>query len=107
MIAVVHHGGGGTTINSIRAGVPVISIPYGHDHFFWSHRVADLGLGLRPIRQKQLSDGVLADAIQAVINDKAMQARVAAMGKKIQAENGVIRAIEILDRYLSSNITSL
>lgn len=62
-----------------------------------------LGLGLPPILQQQLSAERLVAAIRAATSDKAMQVRTAVMGKRIQAEDGVARAVEAFHRYLPSN----
>jgi sterol 3beta-glucosyltransferase len=101
--AVVHHGGCGTTMNSLRAGVPMIIIPSITDQFFWGSRVAKLGLGPPPILRKQLSAERLSAAIQATTSDKTMQNRAAAMSKQIQTEDGVMRAIEAFHHHLHNN----
>lgn len=43
--AVVHHGGAGTTAAAARAGVPQVITPMFGDQFYWSSRVAELGIG--------------------------------------------------------------
>ncbi|GAB1539905.1 glycosyltransferase [Scytonema sp. NUACC21] len=101
---IVHHGGCGTTMSSLHAGVPTIIIPSISDQFFWGSRVAKLGLGPTPILQKQLSAKRLASAILAAITDKEMQERAAVMGKRIQAENGVTRAVEAFHHHLPSHL---
>ena len=93
MAAVVHHGGCGTTAYAVRAGVPSITTPNGDDRFFWAQRLAELGVAPKPIMSHQLTAERLASAIQVATNDKSMQARAAAMGRKIQAEDGVARAV--------------
>jgi UDP:flavonoid glycosyltransferase YjiC (YdhE family) len=103
MVAVVHHGGAGTTAAALRAGVPSIIIPFFADNFFWGQRVAQLGAGLPPIAKKQLTAERLATAIRTVTSDKVMKARAVALGEKIWAEDGVARAVEAFHRYLPSN----
>ncbi|MEH2178720.1 glycosyltransferase [Nostoc sp.] len=100
---IVHHGGSGTTMNSLRDGVPTIIIPHITDQFFWGNRIAKLGLGPTPILRRELSAERLATGILAAISDKKMQQRVAAMGKRIQAENGVMRAVEAFHHHLLFN----
>ena len=107
MALVIHHGGLGTTMSSLRAGVPVIAIPI-HlltDQAFWVLQLANLGLGIPLIlqRNEQLSAERLAEAIKIAINDNAMQDRVAEISKKIQDENGVQRAVEAFNQHLPSN----
>ncbi len=104
MAAVVHHGGHGTTLNGIRAGVPTVAIPYNGDQFLWSRRVAELGLGPPPIVQEQPSVKRLAAAIRIAISDTTMRSRTVAIGKQIQAEDGVARAVEAFHRHLPPNL---
>jgi sterol 3beta-glucosyltransferase len=94
--AVVHHGGAGTTAASLRAGVPTIICLFFGDQPFWGRRVAALGVGPNPIPQKKLNTLNLAAAIEQAISDNKMGQRAAALGKKIEAEDGVARAIEFV-----------
>jgi len=96
--AVVHHGGVGTTAAGLRAGVPSIIVPFFGDQPFWGNRVATLGVGPQPIPRKQLSADRLAQAIYIAVTDAEMRRRAAELGKKIQAEDGVARAVEIISR---------
>jgi len=96
--AVVHHGGAGTTAAGLRAGVPSVIIPHGVDQPMWGKRVATLGVGPQPIPRKQLTAERLAEAISATA-DPSMRTRAEALGQKIRSEDGVTRAVEILDDY--------
>lgn len=98
--AVVHHGGAGTTAAGLRAGVPSIIIPFFGDQPFWGQRVADLGVGPQPIPRKQLTVERLAQALQTAIHDSAMRQRARVLGEQIQSENGVQRAVEIIQTQL-------
>ena len=40
---VIHHGGAGTTIAALRAGIPSVTIPHAFDQFALSQRLLDLG----------------------------------------------------------------
>jgi UDP:flavonoid glycosyltransferase YjiC (YdhE family) len=102
MAAVVHHGGAGTTAAGLRAGVPSVVVPFFMDQPFWGQRVADLGVGPRPIPIKRLSVERLAAGITTAITDQEVQKRAGVLGKRICAEDGVSRAVEVIDRYLSS-----
>ncbi len=95
---VVHHGGAGTTAAGLRAGVPSIVIPFFADQPYWGQRVADLGVGPAPIPRQKLTVDRLAQAIQVAISDQAMRQRAAELGSKIQAEDGVARAVEIIQQ---------
>ena len=41
--AVVHHGGAGTTAAALRAGRPMVAVPFFGDQPFWGRRIAELG----------------------------------------------------------------
>lgn len=92
-LAVVHHGGAGTTGAGLRAGKPTVICPFFGDQPFWGQRVYALGVGPRPIPQKQLTADNLAQAIQTATRDTAMHQRAISLGAKIRAEAGVMQAI--------------
>jgi len=96
--AVVHHGGASTTAAGLKAGVPSVVIPFFGDQPFWGQRVADLGVGSKPIPRKILTAERLADAIQAVVTNEDMRQRASKLGKQIQAENGIGSALEIFNK---------
>lgn len=102
MAAVIHHGGAGTTAAGLKAGIPSIVVPISFEQPFWGQRVADLGVGPRPIPIKHLKAERLATAIKQVIGDKRMQRRAATMGERIRSEDGVTRAVEIIQHRLFS-----
>lgn len=102
MAAVVHHGGAGTTAAGLRAGVPTVICPFFGDQPFWGRRVAALGVGPRPCPQQRLSAAGLAAAIRAAVDDPAMRGRAAALGAHIRAEDGVARAVALLERHLGA-----
>jgi UDP:flavonoid glycosyltransferase YjiC (YdhE family) len=97
--AVVHHGGSGTTGAGLRAGVPSVLVPHMGDQPFWAKRVAELGVGPQPIPRSQLTAGRLASAISSAVTDTGMHARAEALGERIRSEDGVGRAISIIEGY--------
>ena len=99
--AVVHHGGAGTTAAGLRAGVPSIIIPFFGDQPFWGARVAESGVGPKPIPRKTLTAEKLAQALQAAVTNEAMRQRAATLGSRIRAEDGVASAVDILQRIRS------
>jgi UDP:flavonoid glycosyltransferase YjiC (YdhE family) len=96
--AVVHHGGASTTAAGLRAGVPSVIVPFYGDQPFWGRRIAELGVGPNPIPRAKLTSERLANAIQQAVTDKGMHERAASLGKKIQAENGIARAAEVIQK---------
>ena len=99
MAAVVHHGGAGTTSAGLRAGVPSIVVPFFGDQPFWGGRVAALGVGPKPIPRRKLTVERLAGAIQTAVTDQAMRQRAADLGATIRAEDGVARAVAVVQEF--------
>jgi UDP:flavonoid glycosyltransferase YjiC (YdhE family) len=100
MGAIVHHGGSGTTAFALRAGVPSIIVPFVFDQFYWGKRIFDLGVGPTPVPHKKLSTDNLAAALDVALNDTQMRARATELGGKIQLEEGVRTAVNIIKGYL-------
>ncbi|MCL4251122.1 MAG: glycosyltransferase [Anaerolineae bacterium] len=98
---IVHHGGAGTTASGLRAGVPSTIVAHMGDQPFWGRRVHELGVGPQPIPRHDLSAERLAYAIAQMTTDSAMQARAAALGDTIRAEDGVGNAVRVLRTILS------
>jgi len=96
--ALVHHGGAGTTAAGLRAGVPSVVVPFFGDQPFWGRRVAELGVGPEPIPRRKLTAERLARAIQEALTDQTMRQRAAALGAKIQAEDGIARAVALVQQ---------
>lgn len=97
MAVVVHHGGAGTTAAGLRAGIPTVICPFFGDQPFWGRRVASLGVGPQPLAQKTLSAEKLADTLMAVADDKAMQGRTSTLGALIRSEDGIGRAVALIE----------
>jgi sterol 3beta-glucosyltransferase len=100
--AVVHHGGAGTTAAVLRAGVPSIIVPFFGDQPFWGQRVAQLGVGSKPIPKKQLTVERLVATIEMAVSNQEMRDRAATLGQNIRAEDGVKEAVKVFHQYLAS-----
>ncbi|HMQ34311.1 MAG TPA: glycosyltransferase [Chloroflexaceae bacterium] len=97
--AVVHHGGVGTTAAGLAAGIPSIVTPFFGDQPFWGQRVHELGVGPRPIPRRRLTADSLAEAVCVATSDQQMQARAAELGERLRAEDGVDRAVAVIERH--------
>lgn len=101
MKAVVHHGGAGSTMAGLRAGKPTVICPFFGDQPFWGQVVLRAGVGPAPVPQRSLTPERLAGAIQAALQPDVVQ-QAAAMGERIRAEDGIERAVQIIERELSA-----
>jgi len=96
--AVVHHAGAGTTGAVLRAGLPSVVVPWWGDMPFWADRLHALGVSPRPIPKARLSSARLAEAIAAAVEDQPLRDRAVTLARQIRAEDGVSRAVEILEK---------
>lgn len=94
---LIHHGGFGTTSAGFQAGIPSIVIPHIIDQYLWGNKVAELGVGPKPIPRAKLSVPALAAAIEA-INSSEMKEKAAALGSGIRQEpDGVEAAVNLIE----------
>lgn len=98
--AVVHHGGIGTTAAGLRAGKPTVITPFVSDQPYWGRRVAELGVGPRPVARRELDAARLAQALQEATENPLLDARARALGQQLRDEDGVGRTIEVIGSYL-------
>lgn len=101
MAAVVHHGGAGTTAAGLQAGVPSILVPFFADQPFWAQYVQRLKVGPTPIPRKMLMIDKLAGAIETAVTNRQIKQDAAAIGEKIRAEDGVGRAVALMQQVLT------
>ncbi|KAG6092470.1 hypothetical protein E4U30_005397 [Claviceps sp. LM220 group G6] len=87
MLAVVHHGGAGTTATGIKAGKPTLIVPFFGDQPFWGAMIAKANAGPEPILYKDLTAEKLAEAIKICLEPNTL-ARAAELGTKIREEAG-------------------
>lgn len=91
---IVHQGGAGTTAQALRAGVPQIVMPFAHDQPDNARRLERLGVSRTVSRQRYGSQ-----AFATLFDNYAAFERTAReLGEKIRAENGPLRACEIIER---------
>jgi UDP:flavonoid glycosyltransferase YjiC (YdhE family) len=104
MAAIVHHGGAGTTAAALRSGVPAIITPFTADQPFWGRQAWQLGVSPQPIPRKRLTVEKLIQAIELALEDQEMRRCAAELGRCLRAEDGVGRAVDIIERYLTPGV---
>ncbi|MFE0156620.1 glycosyltransferase [Nonomuraea sp. NPDC059007] len=97
MAAVVHHGGSGTTAATLASGRPQVVCPFVADQPFWAARMHAAGVASEPQPPRRLTPDALAAAIRRAVTDQVMAGQAAALGKRIRTEDGVSRAVKILE----------
>src|SRR5580692_10152662 len=93
---VVHQGGVGTTAQCLRAGRPMLIMPYSHDQPDNARRMNRIGVA-RVIQRSQYKPWRVARQVRAILDDPeyAQQARTAA--EEVARENGVKTACDALE----------
>jgi len=99
--AVVHHGGAGTTRLAFRCGVPSIVVPFTVEQPFWGRLVARLRVGPSLIPRKRMTADRLVAAITQTVGDREMAKQARELSEKINAEDGVGRAVDIIGKFMS------
>jgi sterol 3beta-glucosyltransferase len=100
MAAIVHHGGAGTTGAAIRAGKPSVVTPFITDQFAWARLLNARGLAPAPLPHRTVTADALAAAINTALHDGAMRERAKAIGATVRAENGLVRAVDAIERSI-------
>jgi MGT family glycosyltransferase len=97
--AVIHHGGNNSFNECLYFGKPALIMPYvwdGHDN---ATRVEETGHGLKMHRGDWTAASLWA-AIETLLTDKAMKARLAATSKHMQSRHGPTKAARLIDERL-------
>lgn len=97
-VGAVHHGGAGTTAASLTAGLPTWVCAVLADQPWWGARCAALGVGGWSHLRKTDADG-FTRAIETLQRAEVRE-RAAAIGERLRGEDGLARAVEIVERVL-------
>lgn len=100
MKAVIHHGGAGTTMTALRAGVPSAVVSHLGDQPYWGRRIHELGVGARPIPRTQLNADRLARAIEAMLGSPDMAVRARALSEQLRTETGIENAVAFIQQFV-------
>ncbi len=97
--AIVHQGGVGTTAQAMRAGRPMLVMPFAHDQFDNAARITRLGAGRRIDRDRYTTESA-ARELHALLADPRATTAAAAIGTRVRAERGLDLACKALERLL-------
>jgi len=95
--AIIHQGGVGTTAQALKAGRPMLVMPYSHDQPDNARRVRHLGVA-KVIRRKVYTAEGAAAKIQALLEKKSYAQRAAEIAHTVASEDGVKSACDALER---------
>ena len=94
---VITHAGNNTTTECFHFGKPMIALPLFWDQYDNAQRVAETGYGIR-LPTYEFEDSELLDAIDRLLGDEQLRARMAAIAGRVQAAPGTTRAAELIER---------
>jgi rhamnosyltransferase subunit B len=97
--AVIHHGGVGTTAQSLRAGVPTLIVPWGVDQYYHGEAVKLLGAG-RWMQRRFYSVGRATEALRDLLTDTRYRERAQAVAATIDCEDGLATLCDGLEGVL-------
>ena len=98
--AVVHHGGAGTSQSSLLAGRPSVVVAHLADQFFWGAELERLGVAGPTRKRKGLDAASLAKSLRQVLTTPGMTMKAAALGAAMADEDGLGRAISLIEGRL-------
>jgi MGT family glycosyltransferase len=93
---VITHGGNNTTTEALHFGKPMIVLPLFWDQYDNAQRVDELGFGVR-LRTYAFEDDELRSAVDRLVADEHLRARIDAVGQAIRAEDGLGRAADLIE----------
>jgi len=93
---LVYHGGIGTLAQTIKAGIPHLIVPNGHDQFDNAFRIEQLGLG-RGVPQTRYRAGRVTAAIKTSLGSSAVHARARDYASRVDGDASVARACELIE----------
>lgn len=94
---VITHGGNNTVTEAMHFGKPMILLPLFWDQYDNAQRVHEMGYGRR-LATYAFTDEELIAAVNDLIGDTELRAKVEAAGRRIREKDGLRLAAELLER---------
>lgn len=96
---IIHQGGSGTTGEALRAGRPMLVVPYGWDQPDNAYRIERLGAGLHLPRSKYTVETATA-AVKRLLDNPQFSANSTKLASHIQRENAIGSAVYAIHSLL-------
>ncbi len=93
---IIHQAGIGTTAQALRAGRPMLVMPYSHDQPDNARRVRRLGVAEVLGRMKYKAKPA-AKLIEQLLSNPAYARQAGAVAERVAAENGTVAACDALE----------
>jgi rhamnosyltransferase subunit B len=98
--AIVHQGGIGTTGEAMRAGRPMLVVPFAHDQPDHAFRLRRLGIA-RSVPRARYDAAAAVRELRPLLQEPGYSRQAAAVGEKVRGEDGVKMACNALERLLT------
>jgi UDP:flavonoid glycosyltransferase YjiC (YdhE family) len=98
---IVHQGGSGTTGVALRAGRPMLVVPYGWDQPDNAARIERLGVGLH-LARRDYTVKTATQALKRLLNGSCFAESALYAAKRIREEPGVVAASDAIESLLAS-----
>lgn len=93
---VVHQGGVGTTAQCLRAGKPMLIMPYSHDQPDNARRMKRLGVA-KVIQKSSYTPKKVTRKLRKILDDPTIAAKALAVAEQLRGEDGVKMACDALE----------
>jgi MGT family glycosyltransferase len=94
---VISHGGNNTVTESLHFGKPLIVLPLFWDQYENAQRIDELGFGVR-LDTYAFPDAELTAAVERLLADAELRARLADIGSAIRARDGLRVGADVIER---------
>ncbi len=98
---IVHHGGVGTTGLAMRAGRPMLAVPFAHDHPDNAARLTRLGVA-RTLASHGYNADRAARELNALLDNPGYSERARWVGERVREEDGVGSACDALETLMGT-----
>lgn len=95
----VHQGGIGTTGQALRAGRPMLVVPYGQDQPDNARRCVALGVARTLLRRRYTLTNVVRE-LNELLTNETYRARAAMIGERVRAEDGTREACDAIEETI-------
>jgi MGT family glycosyltransferase len=96
---LVTHGGGGTVVAALAAGVPMVVVPLMWDQFENAQRVAHAGAGIKLSARACTPEGLRA-AVDHVLQEPSYRKNARRLAERLRGYGGPGQAAELLERIV-------
>lgn len=100
-LALVHHGGIGTTAQAIAAGIPQVIRPMAHDQPDTAARVEKLGIGAT-LSPKKFNAASLAEKLNSLITSQVVLERCKIYADKIHPDQSLDETCMIIENFAAA-----